>query len=205
MDLYRCREKQRKEASRLQAVNRKLTAMNKLLMEENDRLQKQVSQLVYENSYFRQQTQNVNSSIFFNPSGYITRSNLICWKHFCIWEFVFSLLFFVFFNFKWWILSLFLVFQATDLATTDTSCESVVISGQLHLTPQNQPRDASPAGLVEWLASFFLSFYVSFSFVGSCWVIFCPRFVQSPCFVNVWLANLLVVYFPDFCPLQRRL
>ncbi|XP_015894591.1 homeobox-leucine zipper protein ATHB-15 [Ziziphus jujuba] len=53
----RCREKQRKEASRLQAVNRKLTAMNKLLMEENDRLQKQVSQLVYENGYFRQHTQ----------------------------------------------------------------------------------------------------------------------------------------------------
>ncbi|KAG5248235.1 homeobox-leucine zipper protein [Salix suchowensis] len=41
----RCREKQRKESSRLQIVNRKLTAMNKLLMEENDRLQKQVSQL----------------------------------------------------------------------------------------------------------------------------------------------------------------
>lgn len=58
---YRCREKQRKEASRLQAVNRKLTAMNKLLMEENDRLQKQVSQLVYENGYFRQQTQNVRN------------------------------------------------------------------------------------------------------------------------------------------------
>ncbi|RRT66943.1 hypothetical protein B296_00006064 [Ensete ventricosum] len=54
----RCREKQRKEAARLQTVNRKLTAMNKLLMEENDRLQKQVSQLVYENGYFRQQTQN---------------------------------------------------------------------------------------------------------------------------------------------------
>ncbi|XP_047330199.1 homeobox-leucine zipper protein ATHB-15-like [Impatiens glandulifera] len=54
----RCREKQRKEASRLQVVNRKLTAMNKLLMEENDRLQKQVSQLVYENGYFRQNTQN---------------------------------------------------------------------------------------------------------------------------------------------------
>ncbi|KAL5176389.1 Homeobox-leucine zipper protein ATHB-15 [Glycine soja] len=53
----RCREKQRKESSRLQAVNRKLTAMNKLLMEENDRLQKQVSQLVYENGYFRQHTQ----------------------------------------------------------------------------------------------------------------------------------------------------
>ncbi|CAA0826910.1 Homeobox-leucine zipper protein ATHB-15 [Striga hermonthica] len=54
----RCREKQRKEASRLQAVNRKLSAMNKLLMEENDRLQKQVSQLVYENSYFRQHNPN---------------------------------------------------------------------------------------------------------------------------------------------------
>nr|VDC59543.1 unnamed protein product [Brassica rapa] len=36
--LFICRDKQRKEASRLQAVNRKLTAMNKLLMEENDRL-----------------------------------------------------------------------------------------------------------------------------------------------------------------------
>ncbi|KAK7845021.1 homeobox-leucine zipper protein athb-15 [Quercus suber] len=73
----RCREKQRKEASRLQAVNRKLTAMNKLLMEENDRLQKQAT-----------------------------------------------------------------------LATTDTSCESVVTSGQHHLTPQHPPKDASPAGLI---------------------------------------------------------
>ncbi|XP_044486095.1 homeobox-leucine zipper protein ATHB-15-like [Mangifera indica] len=90
----RCREKQRKEASRLQAVNRKLTAMNKLLMEENDRLQKQVSQLVYENGYFRQHTPN------------------------------------------------------TTLATKDTSCESVVTSGQHHLTPQHPPRDASPAGLL---------------------------------------------------------
>ena len=34
--------------------------MNKLLMEENDRLQKQVSHLVYENGYFRQQTQKVS-------------------------------------------------------------------------------------------------------------------------------------------------
>lgn len=59
----RCREKQRKESSRLQGVNRKLTAMNKLLMEENDRLQKQVSQLVYENSFFRQQTQTVKQSV----------------------------------------------------------------------------------------------------------------------------------------------
>ncbi|XP_042482460.1 homeobox-leucine zipper protein REVOLUTA-like [Macadamia integrifolia] len=58
----RCREKQRKEASRLQTVNRKLTAMNKLLMEENDRLQKQVSQLVYENGYMRQQLQNASAA-----------------------------------------------------------------------------------------------------------------------------------------------
>ncbi|KAK2980560.1 hypothetical protein RJ640_006053 [Escallonia rubra] len=55
----RCREKQRKEASRLSTVNRKLSAMNKLLMEENDRLQKQVSQLVCENGYMRQQLQTV--------------------------------------------------------------------------------------------------------------------------------------------------
>lgn len=72
----RCREKQRKEASRLQTVNRKLTAMNKLLMEENDRLQKQVSHLVYENGYMRQQL------------------------------------------------------HTPSVATTDTSCESVVSSGQ---------------------------------------------------------------------------
>ncbi|XP_006340193.1 homeobox-leucine zipper protein REVOLUTA [Solanum tuberosum] len=58
----RCREKQRKESSRLQTVNRKLSAMNKLLMEENDRLQKQVSQLVCENGYMRQQLQSVSAA-----------------------------------------------------------------------------------------------------------------------------------------------
>ncbi|MBA0574641.1 hypothetical protein Golob_001829 [Gossypium lobatum] len=58
----RCREKQRKEASRLQTVNRKLTAMNKLLMEENDRLQKQVSQLVCENGYMRQQLHTASAT-----------------------------------------------------------------------------------------------------------------------------------------------
>uniref|UniRef100_A0A0D9UXY9 Homeobox domain-containing protein n=2 Tax=Leersia perrieri TaxID=77586 RepID=A0A0D9UXY9_9ORYZ len=96
----RCREKQRKESSRLQQLNRKLTAMNKLLMEENDRLQKQVSHLVYQNS----------------SNGYFHR------------------------------------------ATTDTSCDSVVTSGQppqhnvaaVHppATAAQQPRDASPAGLM---------------------------------------------------------
>ena len=60
---YRCRDKQRKESSRLQAVNRKLTAMNKLLMEENERLQKQVSQLVHENAHMRQQLQNVSFQV----------------------------------------------------------------------------------------------------------------------------------------------
>lgn len=59
----RCREKQRKEASRLQTVNRKLSAMNKLLMEENDRLQKQVSHLVYENGYMRQQLHSVSKPL----------------------------------------------------------------------------------------------------------------------------------------------
>ncbi|KAF5202805.1 Homeobox-leucine zipper protein like [Thalictrum thalictroides] len=54
----RCREKQRKEACRLQTVNRKLSAMNKLLIEENDRLQKQVTHLVCENGFMRQQLHN---------------------------------------------------------------------------------------------------------------------------------------------------
>ncbi|CAI9089632.1 OLC1v1024241C2 [Oldenlandia corymbosa var. corymbosa] len=58
----RCREKQRKEASRLQTVNRKLNAMNKLLMEENDRLQKQVSHLVYENGFMRTKIQTVSAT-----------------------------------------------------------------------------------------------------------------------------------------------
>ncbi|KAF5741659.1 putative DNA binding protein [Tripterygium wilfordii] len=34
------------------------------------------------------------------------------------------------------------------LATKDASCESVVTSGQRHVTPQHPPRDASPAGLL---------------------------------------------------------
>ncbi|KAI5073334.1 hypothetical protein GOP47_0011347 [Adiantum capillus-veneris] len=54
----RCREKQRKESSRLQTVNSKLNAMNKLLMEENDRLQRQAAQLLYENGCLRQQLQH---------------------------------------------------------------------------------------------------------------------------------------------------
>jgi homeobox-leucine zipper protein len=56
----RCREKQRKESSRLQTVNRKLGAMNKLLMEENDRLQKQVSRLVNDNGFMKDQLHKVS-------------------------------------------------------------------------------------------------------------------------------------------------
>ena len=47
----RCREKQRKETSRLQMLNSKLAMMNKLLMDENVRLQDQVSHLLHENAY----------------------------------------------------------------------------------------------------------------------------------------------------------
>jgi hypothetical protein len=57
-------EKQGKEASELQALNRILAAMNKLLTEENDRLQKEVSQLVNENGFMRQQVNIVSLSLF---------------------------------------------------------------------------------------------------------------------------------------------
>ncbi|KAG6517919.1 hypothetical protein ZIOFF_021318 [Zingiber officinale] len=60
----RCPEKQRKESFWLLTVNRKLSAMNKLLMEENDRLQKQVSELVYQNGHMRQQVQNVCPMVY---------------------------------------------------------------------------------------------------------------------------------------------
>ncbi|MCO5560392.1 hypothetical protein L7F22_014007 [Adiantum nelumboides] len=53
----RCREKQRKETGRLQHWNSKLNAMNQMLLEENERLQKQSAQLLLENQYLRQQLQ----------------------------------------------------------------------------------------------------------------------------------------------------
>ncbi|XBH89423.1 hypothetical protein VPH35_081327 [Triticum aestivum] len=95
----RCREKQRKESSRMQTVNRKLTAMNKLLMEENDRLQKQVSRLVYENASVKSLKTKIHKA---------------------------------------------------SAATTDTSCESVVTSGQQQALAAPRPqRDANnPAGLL---------------------------------------------------------
>nr|ANH56716.1 class III homeodomain-leucine zipper protein [Nitella mirabilis] len=51
----RCREKQRKEATRLINTNAKLAALNKLLMEENERLMKQSSELSLENQMLRQE------------------------------------------------------------------------------------------------------------------------------------------------------
>ncbi|KAI3806860.1 hypothetical protein L1987_22777 [Smallanthus sonchifolius] len=55
----RCREKQRTETSRLQTVNRKLAALNKLLIEENDRLQKRSLHLVCEKDHFRKHSPKI--------------------------------------------------------------------------------------------------------------------------------------------------
>lgn len=77
-----------------------------------------------------------------------------------------------------------MILQAT-LATTDTSCESVVTSGQHHLTPQHPPRDASPAGLVKVAVG-------SFSVLLQ---LFC---CDMP-------YGIVLVCFLDFCPLRRRL
>jgi hypothetical protein len=47
--------------------------MNKLLMEENERLQKQVSQLVHENAYMKQQLQNVILHLVFFIANHTRR------------------------------------------------------------------------------------------------------------------------------------
>ncbi|KAE8820844.1 Homeobox-leucine zipper protein HOX10 [Hordeum vulgare] len=90
----KCRDKLWKESSRLESVNRKVSAMNKLLMEENERPQKQVSQLVHENAQVRQQLQNTSMADdtscesnlttprnpirdASNPSGFISPSMLL--------------------------------------------------------------------------------------------------------------------------------
>ncbi|WJX74247.1 hypothetical protein P8452_57921 [Trifolium repens] len=62
-------EKQRKEASELQALNRILAAMNKLLTEENNRMQKEVSQLVNENEFMRQQVNTITDTASADGSG----------------------------------------------------------------------------------------------------------------------------------------
>nr|DAA05779.1 TPA_inf: class III HD-Zip protein HDZ33 [Selaginella moellendorffii] len=49
----RCREKQRKETSRLHGLNSKLTALNKILVENNDHLAKQSTQLTLQKHTLR--------------------------------------------------------------------------------------------------------------------------------------------------------
>lgn len=83
LKLLRCREKQRKESARLQTVNRKLSAMNKLLMEENDRLQKQVSHLVYENGFMKHRINTVSPPFCLNHCNVMTGWFKV-W--FCPWE-----------------------------------------------------------------------------------------------------------------------
>eukprot|EP00249_Psilotum_nudum_P009636 c22059_g2_i1 orf=513-1148(+) len=57
----RCRDKQRKESSRLVSLNEKLSAMNQVLVEENGQLSKQAIQLVLQNKQLRQQLQQLKS------------------------------------------------------------------------------------------------------------------------------------------------
>lgn len=83
--------------------------------------------------------------------------------------------------------NLVLVLLQATLATTDNSCESVVTSGQHHLTPPHPPRDASPAGLVD-NASCSLGQLLLCSLI-----FFCIAY------------DIVLVFFLDFCPLQRRL
>jgi homeobox-leucine zipper protein len=65
----RCREKQRKEATRLVSVNAKLTALNKLLMGENERLAKHTSQLTLDNHFLRRQLQQQQHQVAPIPSS----------------------------------------------------------------------------------------------------------------------------------------
>ncbi|KAG6473706.1 hypothetical protein ZIOFF_067623 [Zingiber officinale] len=73
----KCPEKQRKESFWLLTVNRKISAMNKLLMEENDRLQKQVSELVYQNGHMRQQVKFLNASFPVISNGHAHRQTIL--------------------------------------------------------------------------------------------------------------------------------
>uniref|UniRef100_A0A7I4DCE4 Class III HD-Zip protein n=1 Tax=Physcomitrium patens TaxID=3218 RepID=A0A7I4DCE4_PHYPA len=132
----RCREKQRKEASRLVSVNAKLTALNKLLMEENERLAKHTSQLTLENHALRQQLpglpltdgrHRLSSQNALKKEGAVNGGDEsstqggICVR----------------------------IHGQAGVASTDTSCDSAVTGGLPHrLTPQHSPRDTSPAGLL---------------------------------------------------------
>lgn len=83
----------------------------------------------------------------------------------------------------------------TTLATTDTSCESVVTSGQHQLTtPQHPPRDASPAGLVLIpIESLFVFVVGSFSFIRFSDIINYLLFV-----VERWSYLIMLCIFSSF-------
>nr|QOQ51176.1 class III HD-Zip protein [Ginkgo biloba] len=71
----RCREKQRKEATRLLALNEKLTAMNKVLVKQNDNLSKQAFQFVHQNKGLRRQLKQLkeqNMNLDGNKDALIT-------------------------------------------------------------------------------------------------------------------------------------
>jgi homeobox-leucine zipper protein len=78
---YRCREKQRKEATRLLALNEKLKAMNKVLVKQNDNLSKQAFQFVSQNNFLRRQLkllkeQSTNLDGSKVVSSFLNRQNL---------------------------------------------------------------------------------------------------------------------------------
>nr|AWD38912.1 class III homeodomain-leucine zipper protein [Ceratopteris pteridoides] len=74
----RCRDKQRKEASRLANLNEKLSAMNRVLVEENESLSKQAIQLVLQNQKIRKQLKQLHcheSSVKLDQNGLSSTEN----------------------------------------------------------------------------------------------------------------------------------
>ncbi|XP_057784620.1 homeobox-leucine zipper protein REVOLUTA-like isoform X2 [Salvia miltiorrhiza] len=59
----RCREKQKKESGDVASENRRLNEANKMLKEENDGLQKKLTQLISENGQLRNQVLGLTSTI----------------------------------------------------------------------------------------------------------------------------------------------
>lgn len=145
--------------------------MNKLLMEENDRLQKQVSHLVYENGYMRQQLHSVipftsilNYPVTLSFSWFSFRRIrtvilMFVFQQLCFYYYYFTILVPLKLNciIQFWFLlcnwELFLSIKQASGTTTDNSCESVVMSGQpqqqQNPNPQHPNRDVNnPAGSV---------------------------------------------------------
>ena len=113
-------------------------------MEENDRLQKQVSHLVYENGHMKHQLHTVNLFIFS-----LYEDNIIILLYYFLL-----------------IVVTFLFGMQASGTTTDNSCESVVVSGQQHQQqnsnhPQHLQRDANnPAGWAFYFSNELLDLYL---------------------------------------------